>query len=295
MARLGEFPPLIRSAGSVIASELRTRIADLIRKWNLTVAETSETENSFVAFGTRGHQPVVLKVVKREGEEWRSGEILEAFAGRGVVQVYEYVEGASLLERAVPGESLAGMAIEGRDEEATAILADVIQQMSGCSPPPRCATVQDWAKAFERYVATGDGQVPRDLVDEGQRSYTQLAASQRRTSLLHGDLHHDNVLSDRRRGWLAIDPKGVVGEVEYEVGAVVRNPIERPDLFTSPRTVERRLRHFVRTLNLDMERALRWAFAQAVLSAIWEVEDGRTVDAKNPAIALAKTLRAMLA
>jgi streptomycin 6-kinase len=40
------------------------------------------------------------------------------------------------------------------------------------------------------------------------------------------DLHHYNVLSDSGRGWLAIDPKGLVGEVEYEVGAAIRNPID---------------------------------------------------------------------
>ena len=42
--------------------------------------------------------------------------------------------------------------------------------------------------------------------------------------LLHGDLQHYNVLLDKDRGWVAIDPKGVVGELEYEVGALLRNP-----------------------------------------------------------------------
>jgi streptomycin 6-kinase len=280
---------------SVMATELRTRIDGLTRKWRVTVDESSETESSFLAFGTRGCQPVVLKVVKREGDEWHSGEVVEAFRGNGVVRVYEYVEGALLLERATPGHSLVSMAIAGRDEEATAILANVIQQMSGHRAPKRCPTVQDWATAFDRYVATGDAQIPRDLVDDGHRCYAQLAASQRETSLLHGDLHHYNVLSDTRRGWLAIDPKGAIGEVEYEIGAVLRNPIEKPDVFTRSKTVESRLHRFARQLNLDMERALRWAFAQAVLSAIWGVEDGFTVDAKTPAITLANTIRVMLA
>lgn len=290
----GSVAPSSRAA-SVIATELRTRIDDLIRKWNLTVDETSETESSLLAFGTLGHQPVVLKVVKHEGDEWHAGEVLEAFGGNGVVRVYEYVEGAVLLERAAPGESLVSMTIDGRDEEATAILADVIQRMAGCTPPKRCATVQDWAKGFERYVATGDHQIPRRLVEDGHRYYGQLAASQGEARLLHGDLHHYNVLSDARRGWLAIDPKGLIGEVEYEVGAVIRNPIETPDLFTSPQTVETRLQYFARKLDLDVERALGWAFAQAVLSAIWAAEDGFTIDAKNPGIRLASTLRAMLA
>ena len=185
----------------VIAAELQRRIDDLAREWNVAVDRTLETRSSFLAFGTCGRQPVVLKIVKREGDEWHAGEVLEAFRGSGVVRVYEYVEGAVLVERAMPGQSLVSMAIGGSDDEATAIVADVIGQMSGCKPPKRCPTVQDWAKGFERYVATGDQQIPRDLVEEAARWHAQLAASQRETSLLHGDLQHYNVLSDARRGW----------------------------------------------------------------------------------------------
>ena len=93
---------------------------------------------------------------------------------------------------------------------------------------------------------------------------------------------------------MAIDPKGVVGEVEYEIGAILRNPIERPELFTSRATIERRIEHFTEKLNLDYERVLAWGFAQAVLSAIWDIEDGFPVDAMNPALRLANAIQPML-
>jgi streptomycin 6-kinase len=282
-------------SGARMLTDLRARLNELIGRWNVAVDEMSETETSFLAFGTRGNQPVVLKVIKREGDEWHSGEIANAFDGNGVVRVYEYIEGAVLLERATPGGSLVGMSIYGNDEEATAILARVVEAMSGCRPPRRCPTTRDLARSFEQYVATGDQQIPADLVDAAHRCYADLAASERETTLLHGDLHHYNVLSDRRRGWLAIDPKGLVGEIEYEVGAALRNPIENPDLFTSPSTIESRLQRFTSELSLDVDRALRWAFAQAVLSAIWEVEDGRALDTTKPMITLAMNIRAMLA
>lgn len=220
--------------------------------------------------------------------------MLEAFRGNGVVRVHEHVEGALLLERLRPGDSLVAMAVEGRDEEATAILADVIQRMFGCEPPTGCATLHDWASGFQRYSASGDRRIPEHLVEEGHRWYSQLCASQRQPRLLHGDLHHSNVLFDSGRGWLAIDPKGVIGEVEYEIGAVLRNPAERPDLFASSEIVERRLKHFARRLNLDFERALGWGLAQAILSAIWGIEDGFTVDAKDPSLRLAHAIQPML-
>ena len=274
--------------------QLWSRIEDRIRTWRVAVEDTLETESSFIAFGRRGSQPVVLKVLRHQGDEWHSGEILDAFEGRGVVRVYDYVEGAMLLERLSPGTSLAEMALNGRDEEATEILADVIQKMSPCRSVHQCATVQDWAKSFEQYAASGDDQIPKNLVGEGHRIYSHLCGSQSRRRLLHGDLHHYNVLWDSDRGWLAIDPKGVEGEIEYEIGAALRNPYEKPDLFASESTIERRLELFVSKLNLDFRRALAWGFAQAVLSAIWSVEDGFTVDPRNPSLMLAGAIRPML-
>jgi streptomycin 6-kinase len=305
----------------LIEPNLLDRIQLHAREWRVIVEDTFETESSVIAFGTRDmdgagsrKQEVVLKVVKQPGDEWHSGEVLAAFNGHGFVQVYEHAPGAVLLQRLRPGNSLVDLSLHGRDEEATDILAGIIQQMSSVessiasvelptsereSPNPRaplqhCPTVHDWAKAFERYIATGDKQIPMDLVMAGQRVYRHLCSSQQRPILLHGDLQHYNVLFDSDRGWLAIDPKGVFGEIEYEIGAALRNPLAQPELFLLPATIERRLGQFTSRLNLNYERTLAWGFAQAVLSAIWGVEDGFTVDATNPALGLAAVMRPML-
>ncbi|MEP6912644.1 MAG: aminoglycoside phosphotransferase family protein [bacterium] len=291
----------------MIESELLDRLLEHARKWGVIVDDTFETESSVIAFGSRGRdlfecQPVVLKVIKQESDEWRTGEILNAFDANGVARVYEHAPGAVLLERLKPGNSLAEMALNGGDEEATDILASTIQQMSmqisrsetKTSASHVTGTVSDLAKAFERYTATGDEQVPKQLVESAHRLYSSLCASQRESRLLHGDLQHYNVLFDSARGWLAVDPKGVVGEVEYEIGAILRNPVERPELFTDPVTIERRIKRFTEKLNLDFKRVLAWGFAQAVLSAIWDIEDGFSVDAMNPALQLANAIQPMM-
>jgi len=281
---------------------IENRIQHYAREWGVVVEYTFETDTSVIAFGGHDNQPMVLKVIKRPGDEWRSGEILQAFDGNGVVRVHGWAPGAVLMERLRPGNSLVEMALKGRDEDATDILADVIQQMSwresaksSLKLPNTCATVEDWARGFKRYVATGDGQIPNRLVEAGRRVYLDLCATQRQPRLLHGDLQHYNVLFDSDRGWLAIDPKGVIGELEFEIGAVLRNPIERPELFLSRSTIERRLKQFTSKLNLDFERALAWAFAQAVLSAIWTIEDGFVVEATNPSLRLAEAIRPLRA
>ena len=276
--------------------QLEKRVEERVRDWGVIVQDTLETQSSFIAFGRRGNQPVVLKVIRQPGDEWRCGEVLAAFEGRGMARVYEYIEGAVLLERLNPGTSLASMVLDGRDEEATEILAEVIDQMSHSpgtlrEPLKAFVSAQDWGKGFHRYLANGDHQIPASLVEQAQRLYFDLCASQRNVRLLHGDLQHYNILFDSGRGWLAIDPKGVIGEIEYEIGASLRNPYEKPELFASPEAVGKRLRRFEAGLKLDSDRALAWAFAQAVLSAIWSVEDGFVVDAENPSLRLANAIR----
>ena len=285
----------------LIESELLDRIHQYARDWSVVVEDTFETESSVIAFGSHDDQSVVLKVIRRPGDEWRSGEILEAFEANGVARVNRWAPGAVLMEQLRPGNSLVEMSLSGRDEDATDILASVIQRMSGRESagsrlklPSSCATAPDWGKGFARHVATGDTQIPTDLIESAQRTYSHLCATQREPKLLHGDLQHYNVLFDSRRGWLAIDPKGVIGELEFEIGAALRNPMERPDLFLSRSTIERRLKQFTGKLNLDFERGLAWAFAQAVLSAIWEIEGGFQVEATSSSLRLARVIQAML-
>lgn len=273
---------------------MRKQLAERARTWNVAIDCTLETEGSLLGFGTRRGQPVVLKLLKRAGDEWRSGEVLAAFDGQGMVRVYEHAEGALLLEWLRPGHSLAGTVLEGHDDTAIEILADVIQRLAPQAQPPGCPSAADWGKGFERYRQSGATQIPLELVEAAEPSYLALCASQRGARLLHGDLQHYNLLFDASRGWLAIDPKGVSGEPEYEVGALLRNPVERPELFASAAIVERRLNRLTRSLGLDLARALRWSFAQAVLSAIWDVEDGKAVDSAHPSLQLARAIRPML-
>ncbi len=183
--------------------------------WNVTIERTLETESSVIGVGRRGARGVVLKVVKTPGDEWHSGAVVRAFDGRGVVQVDEFEDGALLLERLSPGDSLADLASAGDDEAATAIVADVIQRMHAPSTPRGCPRVMDWCAGFDRYLCSGDQRIPTSLVDDARARFASLASSQRLPRLLHGDLQHYNILFDTNRGWLAIDPKGIVGEVEY--------------------------------------------------------------------------------
>ena len=86
------------------------------------------------------------------------------------------------------------------DEEATEILAEVIGRMSPATPPDTAPTVEAWSDGFRRYVARGTEEIPPALIEAARRLYAELCESQTSVRLLHGDLHHHNVLLDVQRG-----------------------------------------------------------------------------------------------
>lgn len=269
---------------------MRSRAYEYARQWEVVIDDELQTPASFLGFGRRDRLRVVLKVSPEA-----SGHILAAFGGRGIVRVYEQSGDAVLLERLEPGTPLSEIVRSGRDDEATDILAQVIRQLSpDTSAEAEAPAVEQWADALEHYLTGHDRQVPRALVTHAQRIYSELCASQHEPRLLHGDLHHDNILFDTRRGWLAIDPKGVVGELEYEIGAALRNPHDQPHVFTSPDVIIKRVTRITSALQLNPARVLAWAFSQAVLSVVWSVEDGEPVSDDDPRLLLASTLQAML-
>ena len=263
-------------------------------EWSVALEEIRETSTSLLGFGIRDGVRVVLKMSKQVGDESHSGEVLKAYAGDGAVRVYESEPGAVLLERLEPGEQLLNVVKRNEDDRATKILAEVIAKLAGHEAPIGCPTVADWGRGFDRYLQSGDQQIARAVVEEARETYQELVSSQRRTMLLHGDLQHYNVLFDKERGWAAIDPKGVTGELEYELGALLRNPVELPGVFANPVTIKRRLEILTTALQLDYLRALRWSYAQSILSAIWEIEDHHSLIPDNPSLLLARTLKQIL-
>src|SRR5438270_6684374 len=187
------------------------RLTSIARHWQVSLDETWESPGAILAFGKRRRTPVVLKVNRHEGDEWHAGEVLDAFQGQGTVRVYEYEPGAILLERLEPGTQLVELVRLGKDAVATEILGQVMRQMAHHVAPDRCRMVRDWGRGFDSYLGTSDKQISAALVSEARDLYQTLAVTERAAMLLHGDLQHYNVLFDSNRGWLAIDPKGIVG------------------------------------------------------------------------------------
>lgn len=259
-------------------------VADAERRWSVTVgAPFAGLSYNYAAPGVRSDgTPVVLKVcVPSEAVRFEI-EALAVYGGDGAVELIasDIDRGLMLLGRAVPGDMLIGVESE---DEANLIAASVMEALWKPAPARHSfPSVEQWGRGFDRLRARYDGTTgpfPRELTERAERLFAELCASSADPVVLHGDLHHFNILRHGEGRWLAIDPKGVVGEPAYEVGALVRNRL--PDLADTEgvrRVLSRRIGLIAEQIGLDAERMRRWSLAQAVLSAWWTVEDGGQYD-----------------
>src|SRR5262249_2677751 len=158
-------------------------------------------------------EPAVLKLFKPPREEARSPLALIHYGGEGAVRVIVHDEHAMLTRRAIPGTPLSDFVRADRDDEATEVLCTAAATLHAPGPAGgRWTTVEEWGAGFGRHQqSTRADRLPSEIVGEAQGIFLDLCRSQTKRVLLHGDLHHDNVLYDEQLGWLSIDPKGVLG------------------------------------------------------------------------------------
>ncbi len=249
------------------------------QRWKIAIEAVfpNLTFNLVVRARQQGGTPVVLKICWTSDEYHRQKEALRLFDGRGMIRLLGFYDEdeVMLLEGLRPGTSL----LHGNDDvAATLIAAGVMRQIWRPIPDVNSfPTVEQWGLGFERLRQRfdgGTGPFPHAITDRAQKVYTELCNSMGERVLLHGDLHHDNILAAERQPWLAIDPKGVVGEREYETGSWLRNWL--PDLLRQENArgiLARRIDQFADELKFDRVRIRDWALAQAVLSGWWCIED----------------------
>lgn len=237
-------------------------------------------------------ESAMLKVVT-EPEERDGAKVLAWWAGQGAAPVYGLDDDAVLLARAHGPDSLKAMAHQGQDREATIILCRVAARLHAKDPGDRPATVVPLESWFSELwpAARGGG----DLLATGAAVADRLLAERTDPVVLHGDIHHDNVLdfgpgpgehgtmgagaSDPAAGaaaggrrWLAIDPKGLYGERTFDFVNLLRNPDGATAL--APGRFARQVEIIAAAANLDAVRLVAWTLAFTALSAAWIYGDG---------------------
>lgn len=255
-------------------------VADCARRWSLEIGAPFELTYNYVVPARRDDGVVVvLKVVFPSHELFTEVESLQIFDGRGMVRLLEVDldQGALLLERLEPGTSLSSLT-ERDDEGATAIAADIMRRLWRPVPAEhRFPSVADWVLRMERlapeYVEPHSA-FPVAWIDRAMAIFNELMAAPVAPVLLHGDLHHGNILAAQREPWLAIDPKGVIGEPLCETEPFLKEALPaRLDTPEGRRMLNRRADQLAEALEQDRDRLRGWGVVRAVLSAYWSLED----------------------
>jgi streptomycin 6-kinase len=220
---------------------------------------------------------VVVKVFSPTGEFALQTEALHLFASHGSVHLLDNDPDneVQLLERLEPGMVLSSLE---DDEQAISIAASVMQQLWHPAPSNSAfPSVLTWGAGLARlrpYYNGGTGPFPARLVEEAETLFAELSTSMAEPVLLHGDFHQDNVLSNGPKSWLAIDPKGLIGEPAYEVGPILHNPLPQLLQASQPgRILARRVDQLSEELGFERARVRGWGVYQALLAAWWNMED----------------------
>lgn len=217
----------------------------------------------------RGQTPAMLKLSQAE-EERRGAALLAWYGGEGAVRVLEMQAEALLMERAVGTGSLAAMARAGEDESATRILCEVaarLHEPREDDPPETLVALPLWFR--ELAVAANRHAGPYALAASIAE---ELLEAPQDIVVLHGDIHHGNVLHDATRGWLAIDPKGLLGERGFDFANMLCNPDVATA--TAPGRLIDQLEVICEAAGLAQERQLMWTMAYCGLSASWTLAGG---------------------
>ena len=277
---------VFKENGYAFLKALPDLIAEASIRWKLTDVQPAPTLSyNFVAFAKRDHENVVLKMGVPNREMLSEMEALRLFNGDGACKLLEYDEEKCwmLLERLNPGEMLVTLK---DDEEATHIAAEVMKKIwrgldtlatnSDSSSVSKFIKLSDWFDALKRIrpkFGGTTGPFNEKILQRVEHWIGEAFAENHHPVLMHGDFHHYNILSSER-GWLIIDPKGVMGPAGYEVGPLLMNPWG--DLLNGNnyrQMTKRRIDILHEHLGFERERIHAWGLAHAVLSAWWCIED----------------------
>lgn len=263
------------------------RVPSLLQKyaelWHLTnLTPMPNLSYNYVCAGLQGDRPVILKLaIDQEGLR-REIAVLRLFHTVGGVEVLGSTPDAVLMKRALPGGNLKRF-FPHNDKEAVQIFCDVVKrlhQLPKSWSAINLPHMRDWLSLLDQSWPIPESalQLARNLRDELFRT-TDVEI------ILHGDLHHENILQDNDH-WVIIDPKGVIGDPIFELAAFLRNPIrisaqssERAqdtcllDVSDPIGITRNRIVYISQALSLPFRRIAQASYVQAILSWVWAIQN----------------------
>ncbi len=243
-------------------------LEELIREWHLKLeAGPIQTFSSNIYHVRRQETRLILKIYMQDRSD--NSSALNYFSGHGAVRAFEHRPGKALLmEHALPGQQLLSVVQDGRSDEAMHVLCKVIAALhSQPCPSKGFGALAERLRYFDCPAAKSLSISPGWL-NHARALFSDLIASQSDMRLCHADLHYENILYDDQRGWLAIDPLGVIAERTFDFSGIMRYPWLNTSL------VERWSAIASEQLGLNCQRLYSWVFCDNVVLAIWAEQRG---------------------
>lgn len=265
------------------------KLTSYLHRWNLSDPQLlTETVTSHIYTVTYEGQRVVLKLLKPYGwEERTGGAALRYWNGRGAVRLLRDEEDAYLMEYA-DGDSLIPMVQAGSDEQSARIIAEVLNELHANTTQPlpqQPEPLQVWFRALYSKAAEDRSAGVDSSFVRAARLAEDLLANPLDTCVLHGDMHHENVRHSQR-GWLAFDPKGLIGERTYDAANTLCNPYGMPHLTHNETRLLTNAGILAEAMKIDIQRVLTFLYLYVNLSASWILADGNEAPHELAIIAL---------
>lgn len=226
-----------------------------------------------------------LKLLNLVGMECEASscDALLCFAGEGAVKLIKHADNALLLEW-LPGKKLSELCYASKDKQASEILLGVIDKLHRFSGelPAQIPTLQERFQSLFHYlfhyansgiVSPSISSSEHEIILQSAQVAQELLSTESNKSLLHGDIHHDNIIFDSKNDWLAIDPQCLYGEATYDLANSFYNPDDQSRYHHTEDNIIRRSEIYAKHLNISQSRILQFAFAHGGLSVCWQLED----------------------
>jgi len=280
---------------SFLAQNWEDRANRCTQVWNLTDLNWhSGMSTARIAFCESSFGPAVLKLSNYPGAIEIERRALMHFGAEACPRVLGMLaaDEAILLERIEVDHDLSAV-YPSVEKEIDIWLPFFQAVIDNPEVPDGFPSLADYAKVFDMALGRTTRDDVANVMRYARNNREILMASPNEHRLLHGDLHHFNLLCDQKGNWRMIDPHGVIGNPLYEIGAYMRNPMSA--FYREPGVQERvaeRLSCLAERLALETEVVARYAFYGTAFSIAWDFEDGQ-FDVDPKLIELAVSLMAL--
>lgn len=275
-------------SGKIWLEKLSSHLEALATHWDFRfIRAFSELSYNFVALvelNSTG-ELVILKTAPNEGSIVPEVHWLQHFNGvTPYILKVDEERNAFLMEYLDPGNSLKSLVKNQSDETATIIICQTILALKSTQPIP--ASFKHLSQLTESLPLLKE-HIESSMLSRVESQFRELSTDRIPEVLLHGDLHHDNILQSGS-SWKIIDPHGYRGDPAAEVGPMIHNPHDCfPMNKPLQKTIEARLKILAECLPFDPQRMQAWAFCLTLLSAAWDIEGSGKITNNKIAIAQA--------